>query len=142
MRFFINCSAVICSPTVIHAIMREATSETYGPGVSFLLYCISFIYIAATSPCQHHQTASCLKLPSGSRVSFPPRLSEMLPSSAALCLETPPPHAMRRAAAAFANADTHASSHRLYCRGISDTPRRRLASLPPRPHHIADPPLP
>ena len=38
----IHCSAVICSPTVIHAIMREATSETYGPRVSFLLYCISF----------------------------------------------------------------------------------------------------
>ena len=31
MHFSINCSAVICSPTVIHAIMREATSETYGP---------------------------------------------------------------------------------------------------------------
>ena len=43
MHFSMNCSAVICSPTVIHAIFREATSETYGPGVSFLLYCISFI---------------------------------------------------------------------------------------------------
>ena len=47
MRFSINCSAVICSPTVIHAILREATSETYGPRVSFLLYGISFIYIAS-----------------------------------------------------------------------------------------------
>ena len=47
MRFSINCSAVICSPTIIHAILREATSETYGPRVSFLLYCISFIYIAS-----------------------------------------------------------------------------------------------
>ena len=47
MRFSINCSAVICSPTVIYAILREATSETYGPRVSFLLYCISFIYIAS-----------------------------------------------------------------------------------------------
>ena len=47
MHFSINCSAVICSPTVIHAIMREATSETYGPRVSFLLYCISFIYITS-----------------------------------------------------------------------------------------------
>ena len=45
MRFSINCSAVICSPTIIHAILREATSETYGPWVSFLLYCIFFIYI-------------------------------------------------------------------------------------------------
>ena len=47
MRFSINCSAVICSPTVIHAMLREATSETYAPRVSFLLYCISFIYIAS-----------------------------------------------------------------------------------------------
>ena len=47
MRFPINCSTIICSPTVLHAILREATSETYGPLVSFLLYCISFIYIAS-----------------------------------------------------------------------------------------------
>ena len=38
MRFSINCSAVICSPTVIYAILREATSETYGPRVYFLSY--------------------------------------------------------------------------------------------------------
>ena len=31
MRSSINCSAVICSPIVIFAILREATSETYGP---------------------------------------------------------------------------------------------------------------
>ena len=43
----INCSVIICSPTVIYAILREATSDTYGPRVSFLLYCISFIYIAS-----------------------------------------------------------------------------------------------
>ena len=42
MRFSINCSAVICSPTIIHAILREVTSETYGPRVSFLLYYIFF----------------------------------------------------------------------------------------------------
>ena len=47
LHFSINCSTVICSPTVIYAILREATSETYGPRVSFLLYCISFIYIAS-----------------------------------------------------------------------------------------------
>ena len=47
IRFSIYCSVVIYSPTVIHAILREATSETYGPQVSFLLYCISFIYIAS-----------------------------------------------------------------------------------------------
>ena len=38
MHFPINCSAVICSPTVIHAILREATSETYGPRVYFTSY--------------------------------------------------------------------------------------------------------
>ena len=38
MRFSINCSAVICSPTVIYAILREATSETYGPRVYLLSY--------------------------------------------------------------------------------------------------------
>ena len=47
MCFSINWSEVICSPNIIHAILREATSETYGPRVSFLLYCISFIYIAS-----------------------------------------------------------------------------------------------
>ena len=30
-----------------YAILREATSETYGPRVYFLLYCISFIYITS-----------------------------------------------------------------------------------------------
>ena len=38
MRFSFNCSTVICSPTVIHAISREATSETYGPRVYFTSY--------------------------------------------------------------------------------------------------------
>ena len=33
MHFSINCSTVICSPTVEFAILREATSETYGPRV-------------------------------------------------------------------------------------------------------------
>ena len=47
MHFSINCSAVICSPTVIFAISREATSETYGPRVPFPLYWISFTYIAS-----------------------------------------------------------------------------------------------
>ena len=31
----INCSTVICSPTVILMLSREATSETYGPGSIF-----------------------------------------------------------------------------------------------------------
>ena len=42
LHFSINCSAVICSPTIIFAILREGTSETYGPRVSFPSYYISF----------------------------------------------------------------------------------------------------
>ena len=38
MRFSINCSTVICSPTVDYAILREVTSETYGPRVYSPLY--------------------------------------------------------------------------------------------------------
>ena len=50
MHFSINCSAVICSPTVIHAILREVTSETYGPRVystlyKFLIYNSSLLFI-------------------------------------------------------------------------------------------------
>ena len=33
LRGSINCSTVICSPTVIFAILREASSEHYGPRV-------------------------------------------------------------------------------------------------------------
>ena len=51
MRFSINCSAVICSPTVIHAILRDATSETYGTRVSYyiasLLFTLHLIYYFA-----------------------------------------------------------------------------------------------
>ena len=35
LHFSINCSTVICSSTVIYAISREATSETYAPGSLF-----------------------------------------------------------------------------------------------------------
>src|SRR6266511_4040507 len=35
LRFSINCSAVIYSPTAIFSILREASSETYGPRVYF-----------------------------------------------------------------------------------------------------------
>ena len=42
LRFSINCSAVICSPTVLFSILREASSETYGPWVSFPSYQFSF----------------------------------------------------------------------------------------------------
>ena len=52
LRFSINCSAVICSPTVIYAILREATSQTYGPRVYFTsdkfpIYNSSLLFIFA-----------------------------------------------------------------------------------------------
>ena len=49
MRFSINCLAVICSPTVIHDILREATSQTYAPRVSFPSYKFSFHHISFRS---------------------------------------------------------------------------------------------
>ena len=39
LRFSINCSTVICSPTVLFAFMREVSSETYGPGSIFYHIC-------------------------------------------------------------------------------------------------------
>ena len=48
MRSFINCSVVICSPTVIFTILREATSETYGPRISFPLI-LNLFYIILVS---------------------------------------------------------------------------------------------
>ena len=48
LRFSINCSAVICSPTIIIPILREATSETYGPGVSFSII-LNLVYILLVS---------------------------------------------------------------------------------------------
>ena len=49
LRFSINCSAVICSPTIIISISREASSETYGPWVyfpsyKFPIYTFSFLF--------------------------------------------------------------------------------------------------
>ena len=46
----INCSTVICAPTVILMLLREATSETYGPRVyspsyKFPIYFYFAIYI-------------------------------------------------------------------------------------------------
>ena len=50
LRFSINCSAVICSPTVIFSILREASSEPYGsrayfPSYKFLIYNFSLLFI-------------------------------------------------------------------------------------------------
>ena len=41
----VNCSAVICSPTVLFAILREASSETYGPRVYFPSYKFPIYFI-------------------------------------------------------------------------------------------------
>ena len=45
MRFSINCSTVICSSTVEFVILREATSETYGPRVYFPSYKFPIYFI-------------------------------------------------------------------------------------------------
>ena len=47
LHFSINCLAVICSPTVIIPILREASSETYGPRVYF--HHISFLSTISVS---------------------------------------------------------------------------------------------
>ena len=47
MRFSINCSVVICSPTGINTIATEGTSETYGPGSLFYYLTSLFHYIAS-----------------------------------------------------------------------------------------------
>ena len=50
MRFSINCPIVICSPTVCYVLEREASSENYGPGSTFIIYkntkipCCNFVY--------------------------------------------------------------------------------------------------
>src|SRR6266496_2093302 len=46
LRFSINCSIVICLPTVIISILREASSETYGPRVYFPSYKFLMYYFA------------------------------------------------------------------------------------------------
>ena len=53
LRFSINCSGVICSPIVLFAFKREASSETYGARIYFPSYIFRSInqktqkYIAA-----------------------------------------------------------------------------------------------
>src|SRR3990170_7480596 len=44
LRDSINCSTVIRSPTVLLAIMREASSEHYGPRVYFTSYICNLKY--------------------------------------------------------------------------------------------------
>ena len=55
LHFYINCSTVICSPTVLFAFIREATSETYGPRVYFpsylfLVYHFAIFYFQICKP--------------------------------------------------------------------------------------------
>ena len=42
--FSVNCSTIICSPTILFAILREASSETYGPRVYFPSYKFPIYY--------------------------------------------------------------------------------------------------
>ena len=62
MHYSINCLVVICSPTVIHAILREATSETYGCRVYFLSYKfpIYFILQSLLSNLYHKNTKNII----------------------------------------------------------------------------------
>ena len=64
LRFSINCSTVIRSPTVILAIMREASSETYGPRVYFPSYIFRSIYFAFRFSILFHLSLSDLILAS------------------------------------------------------------------------------
>ena len=48
LRGSINCSTVICSPTVIFAILREASSEHYGPRVYSTPYFQPYTFFRCT----------------------------------------------------------------------------------------------
>ena len=55
LRFSINCSTVVCSPTVIFSILRGASSETYGPRVyspsyKFPIYYFAIFYFPIYKP--------------------------------------------------------------------------------------------
>ena len=46
LHFSISCLTVICSPTILFAFMREASSEIYGPRVYFSSYLFPIYYFA------------------------------------------------------------------------------------------------
>ena len=46
LHFSINCSTIICSSTVLFTILREASSETYGPQFYFSSYKFPIYYFA------------------------------------------------------------------------------------------------
>ena len=54
LRDSINCSTVIRSPTVILAIMREASSEHYGPRVYFTSYFKPYTFTSLHFPFRSH----------------------------------------------------------------------------------------
>ena len=55
LRGSINCSTVICSPTIIFAILREASSEHYGPRVYSTPYFQPYtFYFVALSALRSH----------------------------------------------------------------------------------------
>ena len=50
LRGSINCSIVICSPTVLFSILREASSEHYGPRVYFTPYFLPYTFTSLHFP--------------------------------------------------------------------------------------------
>ena len=55
LRGSINCSTVICSPTVIFSILRESSSEHYGPRFYFTPYFQPYtFYFVALSAFRSH----------------------------------------------------------------------------------------
>ncbi len=55
LRGSINCSTVICSPTVIFAILREASSEHYGPpGLLHTIFSALHFFFVALSAFRSH----------------------------------------------------------------------------------------
>ena len=66
LRGSINCSTVICSPTVILAILREASSEHYGPRVYSTPYFQPYCLKGLTTPLKRWvQALLCLRRYSG-----------------------------------------------------------------------------
>ena len=61
LRGSINCSTVICSPTVIFAILREASSEHYGPRVDFTSYFQPYTFTSLHFPPSDLTLQSILK---------------------------------------------------------------------------------
>ena len=61
LRGSINCSIVICSPTVIFAILRESSSEHYAPRVYFTPYFQPYTFTSLHFPPSDLTLQSILK---------------------------------------------------------------------------------